>query len=113
MNLYLLALLGATFQELLYWYGLRAKLSSKKYELIIKSKHYWAITVLFVTLSPLIVTIFMIDRNISSLSVAIALGGSSPLLFKHFIKGVRIFLGEGELGGESSQDFRGAMNDYF
>ncbi len=64
----LAALLGASIQEIFYWYEIRTKLELKKYKSILKSKPYWFITVLMILFSTLGVYFFLesnLDRYIA------------------------------------------------
>ena len=80
---FLIATLGSLFQELIYWFGLRAKLDMKTNQKLLKSWKYWLIVLLMALGSGLGTVIWFFD-SLDSLALRdfFLVGAALPALFK-------------------------------
>jgi len=78
------AMLGAAFQELLYWYQLRGQLTSAQNQVLLRSPIYWAITCAMIVASGFGTAIFYGDR-VKAIDGLCILGAAFPLIFKKLV----------------------------
>jgi len=80
----LAALFGGFLQELLYWYGLRQRLSEQRYRNMLGYRSYWIVTILMVVVGVPIATVLMHydDTVRMSLRDAMFFGAGAPALLK-------------------------------
>lgn len=77
---------GAILQELLHWYGLRTKLSQKRYQRILRSTGYWLVTLAVILLIPVAVLLWFADTlDALALRDFVLLGAAFPTLFKTIV----------------------------
>jgi len=91
------AAFGAFAFEVVQWYDLRAKLSAKKYQKLIRSKGYWIITVLMMIVGSGGAAILFLDR-LAAPEMMVA-GAAFPTLFKKLVSAFKptgVRLGEAE-----------------
>ena len=81
-TVFLPAAFGSAIQELAYWYQLRFKLSSKKYQQQMRAIEYWVIVALMVVGSG-IGTMFWVATQVPAPKDCMVLGAAFPLIFKH------------------------------
>lgn len=77
------ALFGGIFQEVLHWWYLRTRLTTRHYKARLKSKGYWIITSIVVIMSAIGVAWFYGSR-LEHLEVAI-LGAAFPEIFRKLV----------------------------
>lgn len=83
MRIFLTAGFGAVLQELIHWYGLRAKLELDKYQNTLKSKWYWVVTLGMVLAAGIGTMIWFADAGQNTRSQDYMLFGFSfPLIIK-------------------------------
>jgi hypothetical protein len=96
-RLVLAAFIGAVLQELVYWYDIRAKLSTTHYRQLIKSHAYWIITGLMIASSTAGTWIWY-SGQASSPRDYLVTGAAFPLLFKKAISAIGTNRGRLKLG---------------
>lgn len=106
------ALFGAAFQELLYWHGLKRKLSLKSVKAIYRSIGYWVITLSVIVSSAVGVMIWSHGSTANYEMKDYALMGAAfPALFK---MGVSSLAGASEPSlGKSGTAFFDTLKMYF
>jgi len=72
---------GATLQELIYWYDSRSKLETDEYQRMMHSLSYWVITFLMIVLSAIGCCIWYSGQAASGRDYLIT-GAGFPLLLK-------------------------------
>jgi hypothetical protein len=91
------ALFGGIFQEVLHWWYLRTRLTTRRYAARLKNKGYWIITSIVVLMSAIGVAWFYGSR-LEHLEVAI-LGAAFPEIFRKLVTAAKqqnVTLGSGE-----------------
>ncbi|MEM6931979.1 MAG: hypothetical protein AAF526_00150 [Pseudomonadota bacterium] len=76
--------MGAIAQELVHWYDLRKKLSTKRVSSLLRSKEYWLITALMISLTPVCCWILFGDESINK-QLQFLSGAGFPLILKKAI----------------------------
>lgn len=112
IKLLLAAVLGASIQEVFYWYEIRTKLELKKNKAIMKSTAYWIVTIMMVFFSAIGVYFFLesnIDRYIAR--DFMVYGFSFPLILKKATKVIAINNIETKLGSDYS--IKNTFKSYF
>ncbi|MBT1688895.1 hypothetical protein [Dawidia soli] len=95
----LVACFGASCQEIIHWFELRKKLDTENRK-VLKSKFYWLITFLMISISGVGTWLFFYDQgNPMGKNVQMVLGAAFPALFK---KAVDAFQRR-DLGGYASK----------
>ncbi len=75
------ATFGASVQEVVHWYNLRAVLHHKKYQRLLRSKSYWILTLTMALVSG-VGSWLMYGEEMTSTHGQFILGAAFPLLFK-------------------------------
>lgn len=93
----LIASFGAFCQEVIHWFELRTKLTTKKVRALVGSKWYWIITVLTICISGLGVFLLFYDQIPDKRNIQFLMGASFPLIFKKLVQTQRFTqqLGDG------------------
>jgi hypothetical protein len=87
------AALGALLQEILWWWSLRRSLEEAKYEKLLRSKPYWAVTALFVLISGAVALVWFQGKQGTPWKDALIFGAFLPLVIKQAGKGAGADLG--------------------
>jgi hypothetical protein len=83
--IYLLAaFVGAIGQEISYWYDLRAKLTQKRYQILVRSPGYWVVTLAMTVFSAVGAWLLYRD-DVQRVDVYLLAGAAFPLLFKKLV----------------------------
>lgn len=80
---------GAALQELLYWYVLKTRLQSQRYQALLRSRQYWLITCLMILASGIATSIYFEPSYSPRLWDMVIFGAAFPVLLKQFIKAAR------------------------
>lgn len=82
-QLYAAPLVGSILQEILYWYRVRERTESKKYQAMMRSRSYWVITALTVAFGSVATFLYFGDRlSVAEMLVA---GAAFPGLLKKLV----------------------------
>jgi hypothetical protein len=93
------ALFGAAFQELIYWYDLRDRLTTRKYQLLLTSPTYWIISMLMMFGSAAGCILWKWpDLSHYTPFDWVIFGAAFPLIFKGVVRGVGITAKRQHLG---------------
>lgn len=80
----LFAALGASIQEVVYWYNARGKLAAEKYRTLIKSPAYWLLTLAMVAVSALGTWVWFKNEQ-QTPRMYMVVGAGFPLLLKQAV----------------------------
>lgn len=76
------AVLGAALQELVYWYSLRKQLDKRKYKALLRSRKYWAVTILMIGFSGLGTWAWFEGAGTHTAKEFLVTGAAFPLILK-------------------------------
>jgi len=102
---------GASLQEILFWYGKRQKLTSQKYQSMLRSLPYWVSVAVFIISAGIITGIWLSGNGAASSRIAIWIGYTFPLILKQ--AGGTITRSGGRKLGVSREATFSFWKDYF
>lgn len=103
LSFLLVAAFGAFTQEVLYWFDLKDKFHTKRFQGILRSRQVWLITLLMIFVSSLGTWILYGERSIPR-DLQFILGAAFPLIFKKLVSAVGR-KDEPNLGASSIKDY--------
>lgn len=101
------AVLGASAQEILYWYGVREQLAKVAHKRKALSPGYWGITLLMIALSTGGTFVFLWNNTTASPWVYLVVAAAFPLILKQAIAAIRNQPQRNTLGTDWSSDYFG------